>query len=181
MDVETSIARMEELLAEARPMPLSASVMVNRQDFDDLIADLREALPDEIRQARWVLKERDEVLAQARREAAQLLDDAEAERARLIGETEIMRAAQRESERILDEARDRARVLRLEAEDYVDAKLASFETVLGKTLTQVEKGRERLRGRMAHEVLTPQDQAPDEGALDADPELGSQLYDHEQL
>src|SRR5687767_3605920 len=167
---------MEQLLAEARPVPLSASVMVNRKDFEDVIDDIRASLPEELRQSRWVIKERDEVLEQAEREAEQALADAKAEAARLISETEVVRQSQRQAERILDEAREQSRVLRLEAEDYVDGKLANFEIVLAKTMKQVEKGRERLRGRFASDEL----------AGDAEPEViergspaGGQLYDYE--
>ncbi len=179
MDVEAHLAQLERLLADARPLPLSASVMVNRKELDDLLADLRAALPDELRQSRWVLKERDELLAQAEREREQTLDDARLERDRLVGETEIVRASRREAERILDEAREQARVLRLEAEDYVDGKLANFEIVLAKTMKAVEKGRERLRGRLpSDELAEPVDEeAPDEGyAGDTGP---TPLYDYE--
>src|SRR5688500_13473602 len=146
---------MEQLLAEARPVPLSASGMVNRKDFEDVIDDIRASLPEELRQSRWVIKERDEVLEQAEREAEQALADAKAEAARLISETEVGRQSKRQSERIPHEARGQSRVPRLEAEDYVDAKLANFEIVLAKTMRSVEKGREQLRGRYASDELAP--------------------------
>ena len=174
MDVEGYLAQMEQLLAEARPVPLSASVMVNRKDFEDVIDDIRASLPEELRQSRWVIKERDEVLQQAEREAEQTLADAKSEAARLISDTEVVRRSQREAERILEEAREQSRVLRLEAEDYVDSKLANFEIVLAKTMRSVEKGRERLRGRMVHEEL-----APEQEDAEPQPAGSSQLYDYE--
>ena len=177
MDVEGYLAQMEQLLAEARPVPLSASVMVNRKDFEDVIDDIRASLPEELRQSRWVIKERDEVLQQAERESEQTLADAKTEAARLISETEVVRRSQREAERILDEAREQARVLRLEAEDYVDSKLANFEIVLAKTMRSVEKGRERLRGRMVHEQLA--DEQPEEQQQQQPAPSSSQLYDYE--
>src|SRR5688500_6288109 len=165
---------MEQLLAEARPVPLSASVMVNRKDFEDVIDDIRASLPEELRQSRWVIRERDEVLQGAEREAEQIVGDAKSEAARLISDTEVVRQSQRQAERILEEAREQARVLRLEAEDYVDNKLANFEIVLAKTMRSVEKGRERLRGRMVHEQLA--DAPPEPEQPQAAP---SQRYDYE--
>jgi cell division septum initiation protein DivIVA len=179
VDVEGYLAQMEQLLAEARPVPLSASVMVNRKDFEDVIDDIRASLPEELRQSRWVIKERDEVLEQAEREAEQLLADAKNEAARLISETEVVRQSQRQAERILDEAREQSRVLRLEAEDYVDAKLANFEIVLAKTMRSVEKGREQLRGRYASDELAGEQASPAEPPPEAEPP-GSQLYDYER-
>jgi F0F1-type ATP synthase membrane subunit b/b' len=178
VDVEGYLAQMEQLLAEARPVPLSASVMVNRKDFEDVIDDIRASLPEELRQSRWVIKERDEVLEQAEREAEQLVSDAKAEASRLISDTEVVRQSQRQAERILEEAREQSRVLRLEAEDYVDAKLANFEIVLAKTMRSVEKGREQLRGRYVSDQLAPEP-AGDTGAPAAPPAAGGQLYDYE--
>ncbi len=176
MDVEAYISELERLVAEARPMPLSSSIILNKHDIDEVLAELRARLPDELRQSRWIIKERDELLDQAAREAEQLMADTRAERDRILSETEIVKAAQRESERILEDAREQARILRLEAEDYVDAKLANFEIVLNKTLKAVEKGRERLRGRLATDDLA----APEETDADRSVERPAQLYDHEQ-
>src|SRR5680860_1109982 len=134
-------------MTEARPVPLSASVMVSRREFEEALANLRAHLPEELRQSRWVIKERDEMLQQATRVAEQMRADALVQQQRLVDETEILLVAQQEAERIVDEAREAARVLRLESEDYVDAKLANFEIVLNRTLTAVTKGRERLRGQ----------------------------------
>jgi hypothetical protein len=147
VDVEAHIDQIEQLLAAARPVPLSGSVIVNREELEELLADLREALPKELRQARWIIKERDELLEQAGREAEQIVADARVERERLLSDTELVRGAQREADRVLEDAREQVRRLSLEAEDYVDAKLASFEAILRKTMTTVANGREHLRGQ----------------------------------
>lgn len=184
VDVEAYIHQLERLVAEARPVPLSASVMVNREELDEAITGLRSRLPEEIRQSRWVIKERDEILAQARREADQVLEDARLERDRLVGETEVGRAARREADRLVEDAREQARRLRLEAEDYVDGKLASFEVVLQRTLGAVEKGRERLRGRTAADELAdePLEEAvAEEEPIERRPGTAGQLYDHEAV
>jgi hypothetical protein len=180
LDVEAYIGQLENLLADARPMPLSSSIIVNKREVDDVLAELRSRLPDELRQSRWIIKERDELLDAAAREAEQLMADTRAERDRMLSETEVVRAAQREAEQILADAREQASILRLEAEDYVDGKLANFEIVLNKTLKAVEKGRERLRGRLATDELAEgaeddyDDEADDAGQA-------AQLYDYEQL
>lgn len=154
LDVEAKLHQLERLVTEAKAVPLSASVMVNRAEIDGLLADIRAALPEEITQARWVIKERDEILERAEVDAARIVDDARAERDRLVHEEEVVRAADREAARILDDAGEHARQIRLEAEDYVDAKLANFEVVLNKTLTAVEKGRHKLRGRLDTDQLS---------------------------
>lgn len=149
MDLDTALNSLEHALAEARPVPLSASVMVNKEDLERISQAIRAAMPEEIRQARWVLKERDQLLAQASRDAEQIVADGHVERDRLLSDTEIVREAHREAQRIVDRAAEEGRKIRHEAEDFVDAKLGDFEALLQKTLATVTKGRDRLRGRQA--------------------------------
>jgi len=144
-DTHTLLVRLQELLENARAMPLSASVMVNREEFGELLADAIEGLPEELREARWLLKERDDVLERARREADRIVESASVRAERMVERTEVVREARRTSEAIIEHAERQAAQMRHEAEDYVDRKLAAFEVVLDRTLQQVHKGRERLQ------------------------------------
>lgn len=153
LDLEAKLHQLERMVAEAKAVPLSASIMLNKAEVDGLIADIHVAVPDELKQARWVVRERDELIDEGRADAARIVVEAEQERARLIDRTEVVQAASREADRIVEEAREHARQIRLEAEDYVDAKLANFEVVLHKTLGAVERGREKLRGRLDTDQL----------------------------
>lgn len=175
MDVEAAIQQLEQIVAEGRPVPLSSSVMVNRREIEDLLADLRAEIPEEIRQSRWIIKERDELLAQAARESEQLMADTRHERERMLSDAEVVRAAERQADQIIVDAREEARVQKLELEDWTDGKLASFEAILQKTLTAVERGRERLRGQLSADEAgladTDDDPEPDDGM--------AQFYDYE--
>jgi len=147
-DVEAKVHLLERLVAEAKSVPLSASVMVNRAEIEGVVADLRAAMPDELAQARWVLRERDQILEHAREDALQIVEEARAERQRLVSQQHVVMVAQQEADEITARARENARRVKLEAEDYVDAKLANFEVVLTKIMGTVERGRETLRGRL---------------------------------
>ena len=162
-DLQGKLDHLAQLVAEAKAVPLSSSVMLNKAEVDGLVADIQASVPEELRQARWVVKERDDVLDAARAEGQRIIEEARAERSRLIAKTEVVHAANREAERIVEDARERARQIRLEAEDYVDAKLANFEVVLQKVLGSVERGREKLRGRLdadqlAHDLAAEDDE-----------------------
>lgn len=149
MDLDNALRLLEQQLADARPVPLSASVMVNKDELERAAQAIRASIPEEIRQSRYVLKERDQILAQAERDAAQIIEDGKRERDRMVSETELVREARREGQRIVDRAGEDARRVQSEAEDYVDAKLGDFEALLQKTLSTVMRGRERLQGRQA--------------------------------
>src|SRR5918992_4680484 len=149
MDLIERIDELQLLIEEAKAVPLSSSAVINRDEFLELLAQLKEAVPDEVRQARWMSRDRDELLERARKEAERVVTEAAEQRDRLLSRTEIVNAANREAERIVDEGRERAAKLRVEAEDYIDQKLAAFEILLNKTLSTVGRGREQLRGEPA--------------------------------
>jgi vacuolar-type H+-ATPase subunit H len=153
MDAQAKLDQIVELVETAKSMPLSASVLVNKTEMLALLDELRAALPDELREAQWVIKDRDEVIEAGRKEADRIIADARVEAARLVSRTEVMQTATKEAQRVVEEANENARTMRLEVEDYVDAKLANFEVVLHKTLGAVERGRDKLRGRHELEEL----------------------------
>jgi hypothetical protein len=180
MDLAARIQQIEDMIKEAKSMPLSSSALVNREEALEILGAMRDELPEEIKQARWVVKDRDELLAKARRDADTLVEQARAEQARLVSREAVIEQANEEAARILVEARESARQARLEAEDYVDGKLGQFEIALervkeaaagaqsamDRTIESVQRGREKLRGvHPAQELAPPEDGSPpQEGA-----------------
>jgi cell division septum initiation protein DivIVA len=155
MDLIERIDELQVILEDAKAVPLSGSAMINRDEVLELLAQLKETVPEEVRQARWLVRDRDEVLARARKEADRIITEAAEQRDRLLSRNQIVHSAQLEAERLVSEATERCTKMRLEAEDYIDQKLASFETLLTKTLKVVERGREQLRGEDAVMVGEP--------------------------
>ena len=129
-------------------MPLSTSVMVDRDEVLDLLDETIERLPDELRAARWLLKEREEYLAKVRREGEEILDQARTRAERMVQRTEVVKASEARARKIVDAAEDEAGRLQNEVEDFCDQKLASFEIVLERTLKMVGAGREKLQGSL---------------------------------
>jgi F0F1-type ATP synthase membrane subunit b/b' len=164
---EVLLRRVMDVINNTRPMPLSSSHLLNNKDeVIELLEDALARLPDELRQARWLLKEREEFLARTQREADEIIEVARTQAARMVQKTEIVREAQLFAQRTVDKATEEASRLRNEAEDYCDQKLAQFEIVLQRTLKTVHSGREKLQ-------VTPLPEAT-EGDIDymADGEVG---------
>jgi hypothetical protein len=145
-DVEQMLRRLHDVVASARPMPLSTSVMVNRDEVLDLLDETIERLPDELRAARWLLKEREEYLAKVKREGEDILDQARTRAERMVQRTEVVKAAEARAYQTIDNAEAEARRLHHEVEDFCDQKLASFEIVLERTMKLVASGRQKLQG-----------------------------------
>jgi hypothetical protein len=190
MDLAARLQQLEDLVRDAKSMPLSSSALLNREEVLELLAEMRDTLPEEVKQARWVVKDRDELLGKARFEAEAIVEAARQEQMQMARHEEVVARANQEAERITQEAEGEARKIRLDAEDYVDAKLAQFEIVLRKlqeeaqgsarqlarTLDQVELGREKLRGA----PTTPAEDEFGEGeAAPAWVEPGVELHDQE--
>lgn len=144
-DAQGLVRQAVDVVSTARTMPLSASVLVARDELLELLQTALDRFPDELREARWLLRERDEFLATRQREADSLLEEVRAQAERMVQRTEIVRQANQVAQRILDDAREEARRLHHEAEDFCDQKLASFEIVLDRTLKTVQSGREKLQ------------------------------------
>jgi F0F1-type ATP synthase membrane subunit b/b' len=144
-DLETILRELREIVDTARTMPMSASVLVNREETLALVDEALGSLPEELRQARWLLKERDEYLVQARRDAEDIVEAGRVQAERMVERTEVAREARRVSQQVIAQAEADSRRLRHEAEDYIDQKLASFEVVLERTMATVVKGREQLQ------------------------------------
>ena len=129
MDVLVLIDKLDDLVHNARPVPLTDQVRVDREEVYDLLDQMRATIPEEIKQARWIVKE-------ARERQQQL-----------ISQEEITKQAERAADDIIEDARAREREIRLGAEDYADEILNTLEVNLQKFLAAVQRGRDRLAGR----------------------------------
>ena len=144
-DTEALLRRVIDILNGCRTLPLSSSVRLdNRDEVIELLEEASQRLPDELKQARWLLRERTEFLEKRQREADDILEAARVRAEGMVQRTEIVRESEHAARRTVDDARDEARRLRHEAEDYCDQKLAAFEIVLERTIKTVQAGRDKL-------------------------------------
>lgn len=125
-------------------MPLSSSVLVPRDEILSLLDSALDAMPRELKDAQWMLKERQEFLDRVNLEADQILDRARATAESFVAKTEVVRQANAQAANIIQDAKEAASKMRYEAEAYADEKLGNFEITLEQTLKTVKTGRERL-------------------------------------
>ena len=147
MDVLVLIDKLDDLVHNAKPMPLTDQVRVDKEAIYDLLDQMRATIPEEIKQARWIVKERQEMLAEAKREAERIMKEARDRQDRLISEEEVTKQAERAAEDIIEDAHSREREIRLGAEDYADEILGTLEVNLSKIISAVQRGRDRLAGK----------------------------------
>src|SRR3954454_14427951 len=168
MDSETLLRRAIDIMATAPTFPLSSSPRIDRDEIIELLEESVNRLPDELRQARWMLKERQEFVAKTRREADEILDAARVQAERMVQRTEVVRAAEQRARQILDAAETDSRRLRHETEDFLDQRLGSFEILLDKLSKTVHAGRSRLSIGAHREQQMADDEDPTKGFFDQD-------------
>jgi cell division septum initiation protein DivIVA len=142
----------ESAVTGARAMPMSSSVLVNRAELLDLVAQARDVLPTQLSRADEVLADADTARSAAQADADALLAAARTEAARLVETETVVVAAHERAAQVVAEAQEVADGLRRDADDYCDRRLADFEIDLGKVLAQVQAGRAKLAGRLTGDL-----------------------------
>jgi len=148
--LNTAIAMIEE----ARGVPLSASCVVHRGEMLEILQSARDFLPVDFLTAESILQDRDQIIDEGRSSAEAMIATTREDVSRMIEQTSIVQAARDEAQRILEDARTVSEAERHEVEAYIDARLATLEVILNKTLDAVARGRERLEGAGDNDVLS---------------------------
>ena len=143
-DAEALLRRAVDVIASAPTMPLSSSPRIDREEILELLEEALHRMPEEMRHARWMIKERQQFVAKTRREADELLEAARVQAERMVQRTEVVRAAEMRARQVIEAAEDESRRLRNETEDFLDQRLASFEILIDRLQKTVSTGRQRL-------------------------------------
>jgi len=145
---------LEDTVEDARSEPRTGDARVDREEICAIVDQIGRAVPEEVKQARWIASKRDEMLAEAKREAERILDEARQESARLLAVEEITKQAERRATKIIGKARVPEREIRLGAEDYADEILKSLEAHLERFAAAAQRGRDLLPGTRVHPTPT---------------------------
>lgn len=168
---DTVLRRVVAVLEAARPVPLSTSVMVNREELLELIDTALTRLPEELRAARWLLKEREEYLATAQRDGDEILTLARSQAERMVERNEIVKAAEMRARRVVDDAEAEGRRIRRQVEDMCDSRLAELEGIVERIRTEIIEGRIAMAGpRRRKKPPTPEPEPAPAGPFDQDAE-----------
>lgn len=138
------IDEMVETVSEARGMPLSKGAVVDRDWLMDHLEQLKKQLPEDLRTARWMIREREAFVARTN-EKTKLMTERAQERAReLVSDSHVLAEAVEEANVLVRNAENEARRIRLEAEDYSEDHLVRLETLFTNLLEQVRSARSQL-------------------------------------
>ncbi len=143
MDIEFLVERLERYILEESPKFLGNRA-VNDDEVRSQLKQLREAIPEEVRQAREIVSQRDAVLEEARQEATLILTKAREEASELAAEHRLVHEARHQARIILRKAEQDAGSLRSDANEYVFDALSQLQGELTRLMHVVENGLQKL-------------------------------------
>lgn len=158
--IEQLIDELEEYIESCKPKFMSNSeIIVNKDEIDDLLRELRMRTPDEIKRYQKIISNKEAILNDARTKAQALIDEATVHTNELISEHEIMQqayaqangivaTAARQAQEILDKATTEANELRMQASRYTEERLAELESIVLSAIQSSTANYDKLIGSL---------------------------------
>ena len=141
MEIFTLLETLEDILERSRSLPFTEKVITDKTEILDIIREIRLKLPDELKQAKWIKEERERIIAEAQKDAEDIVKEAENRIISMIDEHEITKKAYDKKTEIIADANEMYREMTQRTNTYVDGILANIEdsmVELGKNLNNVE-------------------------------------------
>ncbi len=152
-ELQELVDEMVVALQEARTVPLSSNVLVDREQFLAHLERLRQDLPDEMRAARWMVREREAFIGRTNEKARDVMDKARARANELVSQSRIMAEAVEEANALIRQAEAEGSRIRLEAEDEIDRWFVRLDAVFTGVVNQLRDARAELyEARQVDEV-----------------------------
>lgn len=141
MEIFTLLETLEDILEKGKTVPFTEKCIVEKNELLDIIKEIRLNLPDELKQAKWIREERERIIAEAQKDAEDIVKEAENRIISMIDEHEITRKAYDKKNEIIADANEMHREYKKNAINYADGILSDIEQnmiQLGETLGSVE-------------------------------------------
>ncbi len=145
MKVDDLILQLQDLINDSKTVPLSGGkVMVSSDAVYDIIEQIQDAMPAEVRQAKNIVADRKQILAEANRESENIIRAAEERKKVMLNQNELVREAQAKAKEIIDDAKSKSAEIRKAANVYVDGIMKRTEESLSAQLGEVKKTRSNI-------------------------------------
>lgn len=131
--------KIEDILEEAKSFPFSSKIHVDKDDLLDILGEIRLNLPNEIRQAQRIIDEYDKIIQEAKDRGSAMIKDAEKQCEKLSNEHEVYVLAVQKANALMDEAKQSARDVQMNAMSYADNILSRTETMLKEAMISYDK------------------------------------------
>lgn len=145
-NIDDILEQLDDMLDAAWAMPLSGGkIVVDGEKIRDMMDDIRANLPSEIRQAKAIVADRNDIVNTAKKEAESIIRNAEERRNQILSHEEIVVQAQERANEIQAQTQKRAREMRRTAQEFTEDILRRTEETLAQQVSQVRQARVSLR------------------------------------
>lgn len=155
MEIMALIDRLEELVSGATRVPLTGKILMDPDELLSLVDQMRDVLPQEIREANRIARDRETILQEVREQAEQIVREAKALAAQLTSEAAVTKEAQSQADELIDQAKRVAREIRQNALEWADELFARTQPDLERIAADtqraamaVRKAREELQNQL---------------------------------
>jgi hypothetical protein len=153
LDILYLLDQLEEVLGAGSRLPLTSRTLVDEQEILDILDQIRVSIPDELKAARRLTQDRDQVISDAHAEAERILRDAEAHAAERVAEHNLSRSAEMRAADIEDRALRRAADTRREADAYAYRVLQKLREQIAQVAQTVDRGIAELDSRQTRDEV----------------------------
>ncbi len=144
MNVIALLKNLKNVVEKGKPVPFSNMIMVDEKRIISIIEEIEKAFPVEFEKARSILKEKEEIISNAKERARRIVESAEDDKKKLIQKSEIYLEAREEADKLLKEAREEAEKMKEDAKNFVRELLLKTDTFLLKARKVIDEGIEAL-------------------------------------
>ena len=146
--IEETITTLYEMVQDAWSLPLGAEkCVVERDKVLDLLDEISNQLPGELKQAKTIVESRNEVITNAKREAENILKQAEQRAKQMISREEVVKQAEQQAAEMMKAAQQKIKELRQVTNDYVDDAMKRTEDAISQSLSEIRESRSSIRRR----------------------------------
>lgn len=146
MIIDDILDMMDDLLDNAASVPFSVKKsIVDCDQMRDYINEIRLNLPQEIKQAKLIVRDRQSIINDANKEADSIIRRAEDRAKVIVSNDEITKAAKARAVEIMNQAQGKAKEIRNAANQYIDDVLVKTEECLQANLADVRKRRQAIK------------------------------------
>ena len=144
MNVIALLKNLKSVVKKGKPVPFSNMIMVDEKRIISIIDEIEKSFPVEFEKAKNILKEKEEIISNAKERARRIVESAEDDKKKLILKSEIYLEAREEADKLLKEAREEAEKMKEDAKNFVRELLLKTDTFLLKARKVIDEGVEAL-------------------------------------
>jgi len=162
MDILDLLEEFESIIENSGRIPMTGKVVIQEDVLYNYLDKFRAYLPQSIRDAEYVIREKDRIINDAKREGDGVIEGAKVKGQRLIGESEIVKQAIVQGEIIINNARQEARNLVAGAYGYSEEVMSTLQKELESSLKTIRSGRDAIRVHLPPPNVNDLQRADDE-------------------